>query len=82
MSKRIARIPARKVRTPDGATTHLPAVSLADATTLIPLWCAACSKNVPARGQILIASRDSDTRGVFDVWYCTRACRDAFVGAA
>ena len=58
--------PARKVRTEDGATAHLPAVDLIDAATAAPFWCD-CDRRVEALTPHIVVRRVGDVAGVFDV---------------
>lgn len=76
------RVAARDVRHADGARSLLPAVDLVFASAVTACRCAACSAPIAARAEHVIASRSSDTNGVFDVAYCTLACRARFVGGA
>lgn len=76
------RLPARDVRHADGARTLLPAVDLVAASAVVACRCAACSASIAARAEYVIASRVADTEAVFDVAYCTLACRARFLGGA
>jgi hypothetical protein len=73
--------PARKVRTPDGATAHLPAVDLLDAATAAPFWCD-CNRRVEALTPHIVVRRVGDADGVFDVRWCSRDCRAKHLGGA
>ena len=73
--------PARKVRTPDGATAHLPAVDLLDAATASPFWCD-CNRRVEALTPHIVVRRVGDVAGVFDVRWCSRDCRASRLGGA
>lgn len=77
------RVPARDVHHADGARTLLlPAVDLVAASAVVACRCAACSASIAARAEYVIASRVADTEAVFDVAYCTLACRARFLGGA
>lgn len=73
--------PARKVRTEDGATAHLPAVDLLDAATASPFWCD-CGKRIFALTPHIVVRRVGDVAGVFDVRWCSRSCRASRLGGA
>ena len=75
------RRPARKVRTEDGATAHLPAVDLLDAATASPFWCD-CNRRVEALTPHIVVRRVGDAEGVFDVRWCSRSCRASRLGGA
>jgi hypothetical protein len=81
MTPATTRRPARKVRTPDGATAHLPAVDLLDAATAAPFWCD-CHKRVEALTPHIVVRRVGDVAGVFDVRWCSRDCRASRLGGA
>lgn len=76
--RRPLREAARIVRSASG-TSHLPAVTVMQFSTLAPCWCAGCSKRIEARGEMVLSSRDCDVTSAFDVHYCSAACRAAVV---
>jgi len=72
---------ARVVPTGDGASAFLPAIDLRAASAAEPRWCD-CGKRI-ARGEPLtVASRVGDNAGVFDVLWCSVACRASRLGRA
>jgi len=73
--------PARKVRTTDGATAYLPAIELRDASAAEPHWCD-CGRRIARGDALVVASRVSDLGGVFDVRWCSIACRASRLGGA
>lgn len=73
--------PARRVRTPDGATAHLPAIELIDGVAASPFWCD-CHRRVEAGASHIVARRVGDAGGVFDVRWCSIACRATRLGGA
>ena len=75
------RTPARKVRTTDGATAYLPAIELRDAVAASPFWCD-CHRRVEAGSAHIVARRVGDADGVFDVRWCSIACRSSRLGGA
>jgi len=73
--------PDRKVRTTDGATAYLPAIELRDATHTSPFWCD-CHRRVESGASHIVARRVGDEGGVFDVRWCSIACRATRLGGA
>ena len=73
--------PARNVPTGDGARALLPAVELIDSKSIESFWCD-CGRRVLACVPHIIARRVGDADGVFDVRWCSIACRAQRLGRA
>lgn len=80
------KVPARKVSLAHGVTAHVPAVELLSTTAAATCWCAACSHRLDASAATVTARRVEVGPGVdpsvFDVVYCSAACRARFLGGA
>ena len=75
------RTAARTVLHAGGARSYVAAVTLVAASAVKGCRCTGCYKPIERGAEMVVSSRDSDLRGVFDVDYCSIACRTKAVSA-
>lgn len=58
---------------------HAVAVTLVHASAVTGCRCTSCFTTLPRGAAMVVASRDTDVTGAFDVDYCSIACRASVV---